>query len=208
MAHWRMRPAYPRAMASPLRGYERNSVDLATDVHTFRIDLARRCLGLAAAIGFFAYFVGATYALIHNGTPISAWHVSAIVLTPFFVVLGWRFWRTEVRVSPDSIVVRDPFKTRRIPAEEVRSVDLGRSRGSGEAVKEALVWHPYVQLADGSVLWMSAMEGGQAYFPSEELLGQVTQIRRLLRVGGTNHCSRMAQPVWQRSWRKQNRQNG
>jgi hypothetical protein len=198
-----VRPILGRCEA--LRGYERNSVDLATDVHTFHIDLGRRCLGLAAAIGFFAYFVGATYGLIHNGTSISAWHTSAIVLTPLFAVLGLRFWRTEVRVSPDSIVVRDPLKTRHIPAKEIRSIDLGRARGSGEAVKESHVWHPYIQVADGSVLWMSAMEGGTAYFPSEDLLAQVTQIRRLLRVGGTNHCSRMAQPVWQRSWRKQNR---
>ena len=201
-------PGLPSGQGGLLRGYERNSVDLTTGVHTFRIDLVRRCVGLATSFAFFAYFVGGTYALIRNGTPISASHVATIALTPLFVVVGLRFWRTEVRVSPDSIVVRDPIKTRRIPAEEVRSIDLGRARGSGEAVKEAFVWHPYVQLADGSVLWMSAMEGGQAYFPSEELLRHVTQIRRLLGIGGTNHCSRMAQPVWQRLWRKQNRQNG
>jgi hypothetical protein len=82
-----------------------------------------------------------------------------VVLTPLFIVIGWRFWRTEVRVSRDSILVRGPFRTRRLPADVVRSIDLGRARGGGEAVKEALVWHPYVQLADGSVLWMWAMEG-------------------------------------------------
>lgn len=41
---------------------------MATGVHTLRIDLGRRCLGLALSMGFFAYFAGLTYALIHNGT--------------------------------------------------------------------------------------------------------------------------------------------
>jgi hypothetical protein len=150
------------------------------------------------SLGFLAWAVWGVYAFFFRGSGFGPiWDFIYILLAVLLVVGAWRMWGMNVRVTPEDIVVRNLKNNYRIPANKVRSIDLGRKQ-QGDAGR-ALVWLPYIERLDGSVVWMSAMQGGAGQVPSEQLLGRVNTVRRLLGVQGLDHTQRIAGKIWSRS---------
>ena len=174
--------------------YQPDRVDLDTGVHVFRAGLGWRCLGLVMWLGSLTWVVWElSSGFIHGFTTGAIWVLAFLLLA----LGGWRTWRVNVRVTPQEIVVRNVERTYRIPASEVSSINLGRKQQGDTG--SALVWLPYLERVDGSVVWMPAIQGGGGLVPSEQMLRRVNAVRRVLGVDGVDYTQRLATPIWRRS---------
>jgi hypothetical protein len=110
--------------------------------------------------------------------------------------LGIGTLRQRVIVAPEVLTVRGVYTTKKATAREISAINYGYGL-RGEA--SAPYWIPYAELVDGSVIWMSALDGGEINtHPTPLTLEEVRTIRRVMRVGGSDRTARLARPRWKR----------
>lgn len=181
----------PDPVGNLVSRYEVHRIDPITGVHVFRNGPSMRYLSLGAGLLFFVYAVQRIFTFVVHRSSQPVWDLGSIVIGLLLAISFWRISRMEVRVTPDGIVVRNPYKTFRIPANDVRSIDLGR-KARGDVGEGGHVWLAYIQRVNGSSVCMGPIRGGGAPTPSREMLANVNEIRRLLGVHGVDFCRRTA----------------
>lgn len=110
----------------------------------------------------------------------------SLELWAFAIFGGWfgiRCLRVGVVVTPNGIRAQNFFRTRAAERSQISVINL-QERNEGES---GYHWFPQVQLIDGSSFWISSLDCGPTRNnPWPDRLEQVHELRRILRVDGTD----------------------
>ena len=174
----------------------RHSFDPATNTHVYWRLTDTFLLGAGfVVIGVLLAVYSSTHRFGHPASSGSSLAFTAVAAV-LFIIEGLAFLRPRVTVRPEGITVRGRHRTKVARASEIRAINFGFVRQGEGGFK---VWCPYVELVDGSAIWMSALLGGTISGATPpHTLEQVRAIRSMLNVGGTDLPEREPEPLWRR----------
>jgi hypothetical protein len=176
------------------RNQHKHDPDSQTDVYW--------CRSAGYFIGVSVGLVGVVFAVtsVHSLVTAKSLNLAHIAIYfaagAAFLSFGIGALRERVIVAPGNLTVRGAYTTKRATTQEIRAINYGYGV-RGEA--GAPYWIPYAELVDGSVIWMTALDGGEiSKHPSPLTLDEVRTIRRAMGVGGSDRPDRLARPLWRR----------
>ena len=176
----------------------RHRFESATNTHVYWRLTDRYFLGVCCLpIGIVEALVYCTPVFGHSSSSGKSLATNA-VLAAMLILIGITSLRPRVIVTPEGIIVRHGYGTKVASASEIQAISYGYVREGEGGFK---VWCPYVELKDGSALWMTALMGGAMSRAVQPVtIEQVREIRRTLNVSGSDFTDREPQPLWRRGF--------